>query len=162
MKKLILSTIVTLLFTVTAFSQSPIIEDFRNIISKNNTNFSSFKKDFIDENKDKGIKIYTTNLDLSPICGGIVIDEKDQNSKLVLNYELNRMDDMMFKIFTTMVPQYINEMNDMIKTGKYTGSESTVDGLSITTIKDVKGNKIVEYSSDQFEHRIIFYGNISK
>ena len=162
MKKLILSAVVTILFATTALAQAPIIAEFRNIISNIPTNFVAMKKDLINENKDTGIQIFTTNLKLSPICQGIITAKKDGNNVLVLNYELANMDSLMSRMFYMMVPQYIKEINEMVQSGKYTGSDGEVDGMSTTTVKDLNGNIVVQYQSNSTEHRIRFFGNAKK
>ncbi len=158
MKKLILSAAVIFLFVINATAQSPIIVEFRDIVKNIPTNFQSIKKDLIEENKENNYKLFGTKLDDNPICDKFIYEPAGQPSVVILSFKVKNMADMMFKIFNTMVPQYLTEMNDMVKSGKYKGRDFQKDGKGVTEITDLNNNVVLQYQSDAEEHRLMFYG----
>ena len=161
MKNLFQKTIFLCLFLAVSIArgQSPIIEDFRNIIKNIPANFDVLKKEMTEENKDKNYKLFTTTLADLPICDNFIFESPVEGTFLVLSYKVKNMDVMMMKIFNTMVPQYMNEINEMIKTGNYKGEDFEENGKSITEVTDLNGKIILQYRSNSEEHRIMFYGS---
>lgn len=159
MKNTITTLIFALFIVAASVAQTPIIKDFRTVIKDIPNDFETLKSEMTEDGKDETYKLYTTTLDDSPICDSFIFESATGERVFILSYNVKKMDSMMFKIFNTMVPQYLNEMNDMVKTGNYKGEDYNDNGTSITEITDLKGKIIVQYRSTADEHRIMFYGS---
>jgi hypothetical protein len=162
MKNSILILFFALLSSNLSKAQSPIIVDFRAIVKEIPNNFKTLQKDLNREDVENNYKIYTTTLEDSPICNSFVFDSPSDGTYLILSYKVADLDVMMLRIFNTMVPQYMNEINDMVKTGKYKGQDFEENGASVTEITDLNGKVILQYRSDTKEHRIMFYASSNK
>ena len=67
--------------------------------------------------------------------------------------------DMSFKLKTMLMGQYITELNAMVKTGKYKGSDLVQDGNNVTRITDLDGNRVIDLQSTSSNFFVIVYGN---
>lgn len=72
------------------------------------------------------------------------------------------MDAMMLRLFTSISQQYITEVNEMVKSGNYTGRDYESNGESINELKDTKCELIFQYISSAKEHVLVFYGALNK
>jgi hypothetical protein len=138
-------------------AQTPIIVDFRKIIADGPNQFNNLNKGFMEEDAAGGIKYYYSNLTDSPISQSYIQQNEKQTPMYVLDYNVTTMDSMMLGLFTNMVGQYMAEMNAMINSGMYKASEYDDGGRSVTEIKNLNDDLVVQYVSDLDRHTIFFF-----
>ncbi len=139
------------------FSQSPIIQDFRKIIEDGPSQFNNLQSDMFQEND--GYKFYHSTIEPSSIST-VYIQRKDQESPLyVMDFNVEEMSIEMIGLFMNMVTQYIGEINEMVKTGNYTGEDyTTEDGRAVTELRNLNNDLVVQYISGETNHSLYFFG----
>lgn len=162
MKQYIMKKIFLILFVVFAFTkgtaQSPIIKQFRDIVKDAPNQFTTFQKDLLSDNPEKHNKLYNSTIDDTAISRNFITKTEGQNGVYVIRFDVANLDGMMLKMFLMISEQYINELNEMEKSGAYTGRDYQENGENITELKDLKGNVAVEYISTASEHLLMVYG----
>lgn len=157
MNKILLITF--LILTATAVNaQSPLITNFRQVIAQRDTNFKSLQQDMVQDNFEKGVKVYNGSLGQSYICNAVITQSTAQGVMYVFIYNIKDMDTMQLNIFSTMAQQYITELNDMVKTGNYKGRDSEEGENMVTEITDLNGKIVVQYASSPIDHMILVHG----
>lgn len=161
MKKLYF--IATLCFlSATTFAQSDAILNFREVVKEIPNQFDKLKKDLLRDDTEKNFKLYSSTIEDMPISKTIIsVSPKDGHIYLV-TFNIEQMDAMMLRIFTTISQQYITEINEMVKSGNYKGRDYESNGESITELTDAKGDLVFQYISSSKEHVLIFYGALTK
>lgn len=157
MKNQILFVAFFLMAFSTMFAQSPIIEDFRKIIADGPSQFSNLQSDLFQEND--GFKFYHSTIESSPIST-VYIQVKEQELPLyVMDFKVEEISTQMLGLFMNMVEQYIAELNDMVKSGLYTGEDYTTDdGKGVTELRNLNNDIVVQYVSSDTNHDIYFFG----
>ncbi len=159
MKKTILLIAFLMVGSLSLLAQTPIIADFRKIIADAPSQFNNLQKELTEENTEKGYKFYSTTLEDSPISDAYIQRRDNELPLYVLDYKVSSMNTMMLGLFTNMASQYIAELNEMVKSGNYTGEDyNTDDGRSVTEIKNLNNDIVVQYVSSDTNHTIFFYG----
>lgn len=154
MKNLIqkkLFTIVCLCFNLAVFAQptNPVAE-LRALMESSKTNF----KDEIAEKRTvtpvNGYYYYNTKRKTEFAVTDIMENEKSGIRSYIINYPTDSKvstDNLMAVL--KVVPLYMTELNQMVKSGEYTGSDSTDEnGNSLTTILDKNGRTALIYKSN--------------
>lgn len=136
-------------------AQSPIINDFRKIVAERTTAFKNLQGELLQDNVEKGVKIYSTTIGNSVICKAFITHSNTLGGTFIMVFNVQEMDVMKLKIFTNMAQQYIAELNDMVKTGNYKGRDYNEESNTITEITDLSGNVVVKYVSNDKEHMIM-------
>lgn len=151
--------IIALLFATsfTSFSQSPIITEFRKIIADAPAQFNNLKGDLFQENG--GNKFYHSNMEDSPIATSYIQQPPNQELPMyIIDYNVSKMDSQMIGLFSMMVNQYLDELNEMVKSGQYKGTDyTTSDGRSVTELKNMNNDLVVQYVSDATFHNLYFF-----
>jgi len=158
MNKILIIIALALFNTIMAHAQSPIIKDLREVISQRNSSFKTLQKELVQDNTEKGIKAYMGSVGGSSICNAFVTQSNGQGSMYIFLFSLENMDIMQTKIFTDMAQQYINELNNMVKTGNYKGRDYRDGESLVTEITDLNGNIVVQYVSNAADHMIMVHG----
>lgn len=158
MKKafLILAFIVISFQNVSA--QSPIIKEFREIVKDIPNQFTAIQKDLLQDNTEKNYKIYSSSIVDSAISKAIISKSLADGAVYVIRFDVQSLDGMMLKMFTIISGQYITELNDMVKSGNYTGKDYQNNGETTTELKDLQGNVVVQYISNSTEHLVMVFG----
>ena len=162
MKKLILSAVVTILFATTALAQTPVIKDFRIIVKDIPNQFDSLKKVLVQDNTEKNFKLYTSTIEDLAISKSFISITPTDGHVYLMSFKTENMDAMMLRIFTTIVQQYLKEINEMVATGNYKGRDYESNGENITELTDNIGALVLQYISGPKEHLLMFYGAKSK
>jgi len=152
--------IIALIFVATAksFAQSPIITDFRQIVTERATGFKNIQQELLMDNTEKGVKIYQSSVGGSSICKSLVTHSATDGDVLLMIFNIESMDAMTMKIFMNIAQQYVTELNDMVKTGNYKGRDYKEGDDSITEITDIDGKVVVQYISNPTDHMLMFFG----
>lgn len=147
-----------LFFIQIANAQSPIIKEFRNILIDAPNKFESYKVAKISDNKDKNYELYSSKIEELPFSVTRVIAKtNDEPSVYFIKYDVKNLDAMMLKLFINISTQYMTEINDMVKSGNYTGRDVKDNGDDITEVFDLKGNHVMDYISNADAHFIYVY-----
>ncbi len=162
MKKLILSTVATLIITASALAQTPIIKDFRTIVKDIPNQFANLKKDLLQDNTEKNFKLYSSTIADLPISKTLITVTQTDGPVYIITFKTETMDTMMLRLFTNIAQQYMKEINDMVATGNYKGRDYQANGEGITELTDNNGIKVLEYISSPKEHLLLFYGAKTK
>lgn len=161
MKKLYF--IVTLLFLSTAtFAQSDAILNFRQVVKEIPNQFDNLKKDLLQDNTEKNYKLYSSKIEDMPISKTVISISPKDGHVYIVTFNVEQMDRMMFQIFSSISQQYINELNEMVKSGNYKGRDYNSNGENITELTDAKDQLVLQYISSGKEHLLIFYGALTK
>ena len=151
--------IIALLFgtVFTSFSQSPIVKDFRKIIADAPSQFNNLQADLFQENG--GNKFYHSTMEKSPIASAYIQVPPNQELPMyIIDYNVSKMSSQMIGMFTLMVNQYLDELNEMVKSGQYQGTDyTTADGRSVTELKNMNNDLVVQYVSDATYHNLYFF-----
>lgn len=158
MKKILFIIAIVFFGTAKSFAQSPIITDFRQIVSERATGFKNIQQELLLDNTEKGVKIYQSSVGGSSICKSLVTHSATDGDVLLMIFNIESMDAMKIKIFMNMAQQYVTELNDMVKTGKYKGRDYNDGNDSITEITDADGKLVVQYISNPTDHMLMFFG----
>lgn len=157
MKKIFLVLFVVFAFTK-GTAQSPIIKQFRDIVKDAPNQFTNFQKDLLNDNPEKHNKLYTSTIEDTAISKNFISQTEGKNGVYIIRFDVTNLDGMMLNMFLAISKQYIDELNEMEKSGTYTGRDYQDSGENITELKDLKGNLAVEYISNEKEHLVIIYG----
>ena len=155
MKKAILIVALVVFNIGKTTAQSQIINDFRKIVAERTTAFKNLQGELLQDNVEKGVKIYSTSIGNSVICKAFITQSNTFGGTFLLVYNIEEMDAMKLTIFNNMASQYITELNDMVKTGNYKGRDYNEGSDSVTEIKDLNDNVVVKYVSNDTQHMIM-------
>ena len=157
MKNLLLTALI--IFSIGKISaQSPIINDFRKIITERTNGFKSLQQDLLQDNTEKKVKIYNPSVGQSSICKAFITQSETHGATFILVYNVESMDAMKLQIFNNMAQQYITELNDMVKSGNYKGRDYNDGEDSITEVTDLDGKVVAQYVSNTLDHMILVFG----
>ena len=151
-----------LLSIATMFAQSDAILQFRQVVNDIPNQFDNLKKDLLQDNTEKNYKLYSSKIDDMPISKTLISVSQKDGHVYIVTFNVENMDTMMLRIFTMISQQYINEINEMVKTGNYVGKDYNSNGEDITELTDKNGNLAFQYISSPKEHLLIFYGSLTK
>ena len=158
MKKLLWVVAFLFCYSGLVFAQSPAIEEFRQIISQRDTQFKGLQKEMLQEQPDKGLKIYSSLLGESGISKSVIAQSTSEGATYMIGYNIESMDEMKLRIFSLLVNQYMAELNDMVKSGNYKGRDFQNEGESITELTDLSGSVVTQYISSPTDHLLIVFG----
>jgi len=170
MKKLYFLLIVCLLIlginAPVAFGQespAPVIRELRALIESGKTNFQKDVGVLADIDTASGIGIYKTRKP-SPGATTVILQSVEGGKRIyMIRYDTKTMSTDSLIVMNQIVNLYIDELNAMIKSGLYTGSDTTDDyGMAVTIMKDLAGNHILDYKSDKTMQAIYLYGLFSE
>jgi len=148
MKKhiLLLVTIITLSVTVNAQTKEQIIKNFKTLIVEAKTDFKNVKGELIDIDTAFKITYYDCSVNLGSELEGIGIDNVDGATYHTSIFDYERPGELIKA--NDIISGIVDEVNVMVKSGKYTGSDyKKTDNIDITEVKDLDGNYIVEIES---------------
>ena len=155
--------IATLLFlSAVTFAQSDAILNFRQVVNDIPNQFDNLKKDLLQDNTEKNFKLYSSKIEDMPIGKTLISVSQKEGPIYLTTFNVEKMDSMMLRIFTTISQQYITEINEMVKSGNYKGRDYNSNGESITELTNNKDELIFQYISSSKEHVLIFYGALTK
>jgi hypothetical protein len=157
MKKIFLILLVFFAFAK-ATAQSPIIKQFREVVKDAPNQFLNFQKDLISDNPEKKNKLYNSKIENTAISSNFISQTQGKNGVYIIRFDVSNLDAMMAKMMIAISGQYITELNEMQKSGVYTGRDYQENGENITELKDLKGNLAAEYISSPTEHLVMIYG----
>lgn len=164
MKKLTLLFLVFVLCVYTAHAQSPIIQEFRELIKSGQTNFTGEMGEKTQENPENKIVFYKTKRqrDIAVIQSFIIHQTTENSNIYVIKYSLKDAEPKMLKLLTMLVQQYVEELNLMVKSGGYTGRNYKRDNgtevFNVTEINDKAGNHILDFESNEDTKNIFLFG----
>lgn len=147
--------------TFSAAAQSPVIKNLRTVIADAPNGFVSLRGEVTEENKEKKATFYKSTLEAAG--GDAFMVKMEQTGKVVyaIRYDIKNMQSAMLPLITKIIEQYIAELNEMVKSGKYTGREYTSDdGMSVTEINDQEGRHILDYSSNADWQNIYVFSTV--
>ena len=152
-------TIILFVIFTTALgtAQSPIIKQFREVIKDAPNHFSAFQNELLVDNTEKRSKVYNSKVEDNAISQNFIVKTEGKTSTYIVKFDVTKIDDMMMKLFLIIAQQYITELNDMVKSGAYTGKDYREGEDNVTEIKDLNGKTVVKYVSDSKEHYVIVY-----
>jgi hypothetical protein len=158
MKKSILSAVVTLIFSASAFAQTPMIKDFRAIIADRPNEFVNLHKALTMDNTAAGFKQYSSTIADLSFNKNIIING-NRGAQYIQVYNILAMSTDIKQFYDEISKQYFAEIDAMAKTGKYVVRDYKAnDGTLITELTSDAGEKILEYRIKPNEHMLLFVG----
>ena len=167
MKKFLLTLALCLPFLAPAFAQEakPVVKELRAIMEESPTGFASYKGELLQKDESSGAAFYNSSHTPEVSIAGHVLVENpaDKLSFYMIRYNTKDMDAMTLRLMMIMAQQYLDEMNAMVKSGKYVGRDYKMDnGMDVTEIKDKEGRMILDYRSDSDNQMLIVYSTKGK
>ena len=166
MKKhiLLLVTIISLSFTVTAQTTEQILSNFKTLIAEATTDFKNIKGSLFYNDTVLKFSYYDCSVNLGSELEGIGIDNEDGATYHTSIFEYKKTSELIKA--NDIISPIVDELNIMVKSGKYTGSDyKKSENIDVTEVKDLDGNYIVEIESkydandkDSNYLKIIIYG----
>ena len=156
MKKLILTTIL-LVSTLSISAQSDAVLQFRQIVNDIPNHFDNLKKDLLEDNAEKKIKLFSSKIEDMPISKNFISVSETNGHIYLMSFNVENMLGMKLKLFNIIMQDYLKEINDMVKTGNYTGRDFNSNGEDYTELTDKNGNVTLQYISNPKEHLILFF-----
>lgn len=162
MKTLSLLFLLTFAIAGNAVAQepAPIIKELRSIISDAPNAFDSFLGDADGRDESSGTTFHKTKNPAEASIGKSFVMHKEATGHrtFIIRYNLKNLDAMMLKMMAIITQRYVDEMNDMVKSGNYTGRDyESSDGANVTEIKDTEGTRIMDYHSTKDQQMVIVY-----
>ncbi len=158
MKQLILSAVATLIITASALAQTPMIKDFRAIIADRPNEFVNLHKALTSDNTAAGFKQYSSKIEDLSFNKNIIING-NKGAQYIQVYNLLAMSTDIRQFYEAISKQYFDEIDAMVKTGQYTVEHYKAnDGTLISAVKNIAGEKILEYRLKPNEHMVLFVG----
>ena len=155
MKKNLFLLLLTLILGSTASqAQSPAIKELRALVEEAPMKFETQLGEVDKENN--GLVYYKTKNKSGDVS--FIVKNKTGNHQYYMIYNLDP-DDMSFKLKKMLMDQYVTELNAMVKTGNYKGTDVVQDGNNVTRITDLAGNRVVDLQSTSSNFFVIVYGN---
>ena len=136
--------------------------DFRKIFKDIPNQFDNLKKDLLEDNTEKNYKIFSSKIEDMPFSKAVVSVTQASGHLYVMRFDVMNMDVLTSRVFDGILGAYMKEINDLVKTGNYSGEDYKHEGSDFTEIKDRNGNIVVQYSSNLKEHLLVFYGARNK
>jgi len=158
MKKAIWVVAFLFFYSGVTLAQSPVINEFRQIISQRDTHFKSLQKEILQDQPDKGLKIYSSLIGESAISKSVIAQSTAEGASYMIGYNIESMNEMKLRIFSLLVDQYMAELNEMVKSGNYKGRDFQNNGESITELTDLSGSVVAQYISNPTDHLLIIFG----
>lgn len=167
MKKFLLTLALCLPFLAPAFAQEakPVVKELRAIMEESPTGFASYKGELLQKDESSSAAFYNSSHTPEVSIAGHVLVENpaDKLSFYMIRYNTKDMDAMTLRLMMIMAQQYLDEMNAMVKSGKYVGRDYKMDnGMDVTEIKDKEGRMILDYRSDSDNQMLIVYSTKGK
>lgn len=157
---LLLAFILVLSGTVRAQdSPAPIIKDLRTLVESGRTNFRNEVGALLEVDTPDHIAVYKTVKESAGAITAIMQPLDGGRRVYMIRYELKDISTDMLLMMNRFVNLYIDELNTMVKSGKYTGSDGTdTNGTAVTEINDAAGNHVLDYKSNKDMQAIYLYG----
>lgn len=135
-------------------AQSPAVKQLREIIQQIPQKFAGIKGDKISE-EDGNVRYQTK----SEFPGGntFIVNFQSGNTQHFIFYRLDPDDATMFKLKGMLLTQYVTELNNMVKSGNYTGEDTKEDGVNVSTIYDKSGKTIMQLRSTTTYFAIVVF-----
>lgn len=156
--KLIFPTTLLLLFSLSMSAQSPVIQELRKVMTARDTQFKSLKKEMVSESAKDGVKLFSSIIADSPISKAVILETNTEGAIYLINFDITAMDDLKLQMFMTIVQQYMDEINAMVKSGNFSGREFVDDGSNVTELTDADGKVAAQYISNASTHMVMVFG----
>ncbi len=160
MKKILvlLISILTFQFCVQAQTEAAVITQLHTLLQSAKSNFHDDMGKKIDE--DASTKtIYYETLKPSEAAETFIVHQATGQNMYVIMYD--GKGDKIAKIIP-IVDQYIDELNNMVKSGNYSGEDyKDKNGKDVTDVKDKAGNLVLRYASNTETQTIYLYGFVN-
>lgn len=157
MKKLLVLLIPILIFHfhVKAQTEAVVITQLHALLQSAKNNFQNDIGKKIDE--DASTKtIYYETLKSSEAAETFIVHQATGQNMYVITYD--GKGDKIAKMIP-IVNQYIDELNNMVKSGNYSGEDyKDKNGKDVTDVKDKAGNLVLRYASNTATQTIYLYG----
>lgn len=163
MKKLVFFLLSTMLLqgAIQAQTAAPVIKDLKMLIQSAQDNFKDQLGEKVETDTVNKMIFYKTKMETAAAQTFILHLESNEKNIYVIKYNMKTLDVNLLKMLSIIVNLYVDELNNMVKSGNYTGRDYTdTDGMSITEINDNAGNHILDYSSNSETQNIYVFGLI--
>jgi proline dehydrogenase len=157
-------TLITALFlfvaiAVKAQTAAEITNNFKALLVESVTDFKNIQGEIVENDAENKVTYYACKKTLGSTLEAICLNANDNTAYFSAKYDYGITDELLKA--TEILPSLLVVINDMVKTGKYTGRDYTNNSnVEITEVKDLDGNYILEIESgaDNKYLRITIYG----
>lgn len=149
MKKIILFFISIFLIGTITHAQTPeqYVNNFKNLIKEAELDFKNVLGKELETDEAKENTYYACTKGLSSSLEAICINHKDNSTYFGCKYEYDKTEELIKA--NQILPGIIDEVNAMIKSGKYKGRDyNKTDIISVTEVTDLDGNYIIDIESN--------------
>ena len=157
MKKAILLIIATLALQFYAKAQTvaPEITELRDLLKSAKNNFTNDLGKVMETDSATHTIYYETKKP-TKLAETFIVHQASGQNMYVISY--NAKGDNVANIIT-LTDHYIDELNNMLKTGNYTGKDyKNTQGKDVTDIRDKDGKLVLRYASNTENQSIYLYG----
>jgi hypothetical protein len=151
------------------YAQNSYIENFRAIVKDIPNKFKNLQKEFLKDSLD--YKCYSSKVEQMPIVSSLKELSTPESNIYVrttdtfykIKFKFNNTGDIdddvnIWENLRKIEQQYEQEIQSMVKSGKYTSSNfSDSNGDNITQVKNSKGIMVLRFIKNLKEHLLVFY-----
>lgn len=161
MKKIIVLLLIFIIGLRIAHAQTPapVIAELRTLLQSAKTNFQGEMGAQIGADSASKMVFYETN---KKTTGAETFISKQSSGQNLYIITYNVKGENAVKLMP-IVDSYVNELNDMIKSGNYKGRDyKDKNGKDVTDMTDNAGNLVLRYASNTETQNLYIYGFINK
>jgi hypothetical protein len=148
MKKSLLCIVIFLVFGINSNAQTADQSkiNFIAIVREAATDFKSILSSVLETDSLNKTAYYSATKTLGSPFEAICVNSNDNTTYYTSRFDYSKTDELIKA--NQILPGILDEVNAMVKTGKYKGRDYDKTGnISITEVKDLEGNYIIEIES---------------
>jgi hypothetical protein len=148
MRKILLLIIVfnSILFQGKSQSADQVKSNFKTLLIEAGTDFKNIQGVFLATDAANKTTYYASSKSLGSTFEAICVNSNDNTTYYSSKFEYSKTSELIKA--NEILPGILDEVNAMVKSGKYTGRDyDKNDIISITEVKDLEGNYILEIES---------------
>jgi hypothetical protein len=135
-----------MLFQVKSQTADQVKNNFKALLLESSTDFKNIQGAVLENDAANKTVYYASSKSLGSTFEAICVNSGDNTSYYSSKFEYSKTSELIKA--NEILPGILDEVNAMVKSGKYKGRDyDKSDIISITEVKDLEGNYIVEIES---------------
>ena len=147
-----------MLSVCSVFAQDMVIKSLRSIIDDAPSQFNNLQKDFLEEKSKNGYTYYSSNADQSFLSESYIRRKENEQPMYIVIYKVPNTDPTSFRVFKEIYQAYMNEMEEMAKSGNYVVRDATEYEQHAIQLTNLNNDEVLQYLSDKDEFKIFVFG----
>lgn len=148
MKKniILIAAIIAFSFSIKAQTTEQIVANFKTLVEEATSDFKNVKGELIVNDSTTSTTFYNCTKTLGSAFEAVCINTSDNSTYFSSKFEFSETKELLKA--NEILPEIVNEVNAMVKSGKYSGRDyKKTETIDITEVKDLDGNYIIEIES---------------